>query len=597
MYTSQADTSQTRGTTRDQQWPGRGGNTLEQKDQWARLAARGLGRRRFVGAGVTLAGVAALAAACGGGSKENKGVSNAGGGGAAPTRTGAVATTAPDQQPKSGGDYRTGFTGPFAGVDPHNSVYGGAGIVPVVYDLLIRQSLLAPDKGIVQQLAVSQERAPDNVTWIFKLRPDAMIQENKLGVPVRPIDAEDVKASFDRIADPKAAANGFQFMKDWVDKVEAVDKTTVKFTTKQPFAFLTHSVGNNLIGAVVPREWLENADLKKNAVGSGPFILQSVEEGAQAVMARNPNYWDKGKPYVNTYTIKSFADQATYRTAFATNQVDVYGAFNIDEAKDLQKTRKDIQYIAGPTFAGLKSFWMNTRVPPWNDPRIRKAVRLAVNPQEYIQIIGHGQGVEIGPISYALKQYALPEDEVKKLMPYDPQQAKQLLQAAGQPNLTFKFQHPTSSNTGDYVNIFVRQMQAAGITAQAEPQDAGTWVAQYFQSKLTATLALNQEYTTPDTALRWWATKGIVGGGLYDTGFSDPEVDASITKAATILDDQERIKAYQDAQRLIISKDPAFWYFFGVLENILVSHDVVNYPAGLGAALGTAQIKDIWLNR
>jgi ABC-type transport system substrate-binding protein len=240
---------------------------------------------------------------------------------------------------------------------------------------------------------------------------------------------------------------------------------------------------------------------------------------------------------------------------------------------------------------------MNVRMEPWNDPRIRKAIRLATNPAEYIGIIGRDQGVQTGPISYALKEYALPEEEAKQLQPYNVAEAKKLLEAAGQPNLTFKFQHPTSSNTNDYVNIFVRQMQAAGITAQPEPQDAGTWVANYFQSKLTASLSLNQEYSTPEFFLKWHTTKGIVGGGLYDTGFSDPEVDAAVKKASGTLNEQDRIKAYMDAQKLIISKDPAFWFFFGVKANVLVANTVINYPAGTGDALGYGLRKDVWVNR
>jgi peptide/nickel transport system substrate-binding protein len=354
---------------------------------------------------------------------------------------------------------------------------------------------------------------------------------------------------------------------------------------------------NNLTSAIVPREWLASPDIKKNAVGSGPFTLQSLEEGGQALLAKNPTYWESGRPYLNTYTIRAFADQSTYRTAFSSSQLDVYNAFDLDEAKELEKTRKDVQLQEGPQLGGLKSFWMNVRMEPWNDPRIRKAVRLATNPAEYIGIIGRGQGVQTGPISYALKEYALPEEEAKQLQPYNVAEAKKLLEAAGQPNLTFKFQHPTSSNTNDYVNIFVRQMQAAGITAQPEPQDAGTWVANYFQSKLTASLSLNQEYSTPEFFLKWHTTKGIVGGGLYDTGFSDPEVDAAVKKASGTLDEQERIKAYMDAQKLIISKDPAFWFFFGVKANVLVANTVINYPAGTGDALGYGLRKDVWVNR
>ncbi|MGH2602364.1 MAG: ABC transporter substrate-binding protein, partial [Dehalococcoidia bacterium] len=212
-----------------------------------RLAGRRLGRRTLLGAGAA-AGGAAFLAACGGDDQdEAQSTTDV-------TRTaGVAATTAADQQAKTGGEYRVGFTGPFAGVDPHNSVYGGSGIVPLVYNYLIRTSLVAPEKGILQELAVSQELAPDNVTTIFKLRPDAMIAQNNLGVPVRPIDAEDVKLSFERVGNPAAASNGFSWINEWVDKFEAVDPTTFRVVTKAPYAWVLNNVGNNLYSAVVPK--------------------------------------------------------------------------------------------------------------------------------------------------------------------------------------------------------------------------------------------------------------------------------------------------------------------------------------------------------
>jgi peptide/nickel transport system substrate-binding protein len=495
---------------------------------------------------------------------------------------------------KAGGDYRAGFTGPFAGVDPHNSVYGGSGIVPIVYSYLVRTSVIAPDKGILPELATKWEQ-PDPATTIFTMRNDAMIAENSLGVPVRPIDADDVVASFQRIADPKSGANGYLWIKDWQPKFEAVDKTTVRVTTKGPYAWVLNQIGNNLQSAIVPREWLASPDIKRNAVGSGPFILQSLQEGGQAVMNKNPNYFEKGLPYVNSVNLKAFADQATYRTAFSSNQLDVYSATNVDEAKELEKAGKNVQRFEDPSF-GFNSFWMNVAQKPWDDPRIRRAVRRAVNPDEYIQIVAHGLGKQIGPITYAMVGYTLPDDELKKLMPYNPQEAKQLLQAAGQSNLTLKFQHPTSSNVTDYVNIFVRQMQAAGINVQPEPQDAGTWVAAYFTNKLTASLSLNQEYANPDVAMHWFTTGGITGNNHYDTGFTDPEVDAAVAKAAGTIDEAARKQAYLDAQRLVIGKDAPFWNFYGAYANVVAAPELMNYPRGLGS-LGYYYTKNLWFNR
>jgi len=94
----------------------------------------------------------------------------------------AASATAPG---KLGGTYNVGFTGPFAGVDPHNSVYGGAGIVPQVYDYLVRTSIIAPELGVIPQLATKWETSGDQLTTVFTLRPDSMITANTQNVPVR----------------------------------------------------------------------------------------------------------------------------------------------------------------------------------------------------------------------------------------------------------------------------------------------------------------------------------------------------------------------------------------------------------------------------
>jgi peptide/nickel transport system substrate-binding protein len=552
-------------------------------------AGRRLSRRALVRGGVLTAGgvATAVALACGG---EKKQGGTTGAGGAA----GAAPTTAPGQEPKAGGEWRGGGTGVIAGVDPHNSVYGGAGIVPIVYSYLVRTSLLAPDRGVLPELATAWEQLPDKVTTVFRLRSDAMIHENTRGVPVRPIDAEDVKASFERVADPRAAANGFSWMNRWVDKLEAVDKTTFRLVTKEPYAWTLHNVGNNLYSAIVPREWLASADLKKWAIGSGPYVLQSAEEGVGWSVVRHPNFYEKPKPYIATRTQKIFGDVATARTAFATGQTDSFGPQNSDEARDILKQRSDAVFYQDPSL-GFHSFWMNTRIKPFDDPRVRRAIRRAVNPDEYIAIITRGDGVVIGALTYALKDYALSSDEVKRLLPYNPQEARQLLQAAGQANLVLKPEFATNLSA-DEVNIFTRQMQVAGVTVEGVPLDPGTWLSNLFNSKPVTSFHPNQEYATPDFALQFHVTGGITGNGKYDTGFSDPQVDADWKRAATILDEKERIKAYQDLQRLIISKDMADFHFYASKSNLLVTNALMNLQRGIGA-LGYYYYKDLWLNR
>lgn len=576
---------------------------------WTRLTERRLSRRAALRAGATSfasLGAASILAACGGKSNNKAAPTNAPGvassvATAAPAGSGgtaaAGATPTLGQPGKTGGTVAFGFTGPFNGVDPHSSVYGGSGIVPVVYPLLIRTNIQAPEWGIIPDLAQSYEVLPDKLTYVFKLRPDMMIAQNSLGVPVRAMDADDVVANFQRVADAKLGLNGYSFMHDHVDKVEAVDKQTFRLVTKKPYAWTLNNVADNLAFPIAPKEWLASPDLKKNAVGAGYMMLQELVENSHATMVKNPNYVFKGRPYLDSLRINAYADQATFRTAFTSGQNDNYWPENADEAKQIQQTVKNSQYFKVPSLSFL-SFWMNTKVKPWDDPRIRRAVSRAINRDEYIQLIGHGAGQQIGPVTFAMHPYDLPVDELKtKDQPFSIKDAKDLLAAAGQPNLTFEFTHSTSSVVPDYVNIFVRQMQAAGITAKAQPEDAGTWVAAYYASKLSASLSLNQDYKDPNTALLWFHTGGITGNGHYDTGFSDPEVDAAIEKAAQTLDDQQRVAAYQDAQRLIYSKDPPFLNFFGGYNYRTVQPYVMNYSASTVTQLGYWLEQFLWTSK
>lgn len=553
---------------------------------WARFARARLSRRRLllgsasVGVGAAALGVLGCSSGGGGGS---------GGGGQTPS-----SATQSEGTPKPGGTYTASATGTFAGVDPHNSVYGGATLVPIIYNYLLRKNILAPQEGNIQDLAVSQEAAADNLTWVFKLRNDVVINPNGTSVPARPLDSQDVMVSFQRIMDVNSGSNGYTWTNQWVEKVDAPDANTFRIITKSPYGWVLDNVGNNLYSAIVPKEWITSPDLKTKAIGGGPFLFKEETEGSQAVVVKNPTYYQKGKPYLDSFVIKAFGDIVTQRTAFTSGQIDSYAATDPDEAKAVLATRNDVIYYEEPGLS-FDSFWMSVKSAPWSDNRVRRAVSRAINRDEYIQLIGHNSGKGCGLIVPTMTTYALSQDELKsKQQPFNVQDAKQLFSAAGVKDFTFS--HPTASNIADYVNIFVRQMQAAGVTAKADPQDAGTWVSNYFQSKLTASLSLNQIYQTPDVALQWFVTGGITGNGHYDTGFSDHEVDTAIQNAATVLDETQRQKAYQDAQRIVYSKDPAMLHFINQPGDTLLIKALKGVHRGV-SSLNTAFFPGYWLDR
>jgi peptide/nickel transport system substrate-binding protein len=321
-------------------------------------------------------------------------------------------------------------------------------------------------------------------------------------------------------------------------------------------------------------------------------MLKTILEGEGLRMVRNPNFYNKERPYLDGYDVLSFKDVTTQRTALSSGQIDSYLTADPQEAKDLQKATKGLKLVeTGST--SYNSFWMNAEVAPWKDARVRRAMSLSMNRDEYIQLIGKGLGKHAGPVVPVFGEYALSDAELKKLQPYDVAEAKKLFEAAGVKEVAFT--HPTSSTMNDYVNIMVKQLQAIGVTAKPQPLDAAAWVAQYFGNKLTASYSLNQSYKTPDSALLWYRTGGVTGSGNYDTKLYSAALDALIDKAAATIPEAERKAAYLEAQRAVVKSDPAFINVFNQGSNVVYHEKVQNFDAGAGA-MTAHMTRDYWID-
>lgn len=567
---------------------------MSESNYWNRFSQNRISRRSALrGAGLGAVGLAGAALiGCGGGDEEATGTATAS---ATGTGTGTTAPTAtPDTMtPVQGGTYTT-YTSTFAGVDPHNSVYGGAGLVPQAYNYLIRQEVLRQDLGELGQvtdLAESVEVTDDGQTWVFKLRSDAKIAPNTQGVPERALNAEDVLASFDRIANKDNGANGFATFALFIDSYEAPDDTTVQIKTKTPFSWFLEAIGDNLQGAIVPKEWLDkgNDAIKAMAVGAGPFMLESLVEGDKSIMKRNPNYYLAGQPYLDEFRILIMPDTATRITAFRDRQIDTYVTENGEEAASLVKD--GITHVEHAS-TGYNSFWMRTDVKPYDDERVRRAINMSMNRDQYISIIGRGQGAPMGPLAPVFENYALSADDLAKAQPYDTAEAKKLFEAAGVTEI--QFAHPTSSTMPDYVQIMQQQLQQIGVAIKPTPLDAGTWVAGYFASQLEASFSFNQSYKTPHFALQWYRTGGITGNNNYDTKYYSSEIDTAIDTAAGTFDEEARREAYREAQRLILASDPAFINVYNAASNTLYYSDIHRTAPGPGALDGSL-LREWWI--
>jgi len=560
------------------------------KSYWQQFERQRISRRRLMAA--TGAGATGLVVVAACGKKSGTG------GKTTPGQT-------PSGTPKAGGRYLEATDVNIDTLDPHLSVAGGPGWLIRTYNTLVNQSKTKPE-FILHDLAEKYE-VPSSTEWIFHIRPGVKIAPNDLGID-RDMDAQDVFVAYERIKGlPQANACVF-VCKQFVSH-EATDPQTYKVSTPKPYTWFLLNLGT-YYNTIPPRELIQdNPDRMKNAAyGGGYFFVPNggYVEGQTLTLEKNSNYYGKDEnnnnaqlPYVDGHDVKIIPDRSARQAAFLSKQSYQYGAENKAEADDLLGRNSDLyQANTSPTNTFI-SVTMNVKRPPFDDPKIRKAVMHALNRQQYIDLVYKGDAKPDGLVHWSAGPYPLPPEELDQLQKFDPEQSKQLIKDAGHDlPLKIKCMFPGSSTIEEHLThlpIFLEQMRAAGFDVEQDAQDFVTWLGNYRDKNYDISLALNQIYETPENPLDFQHSKGPAGSDIYSNGLQDPEVDAAIEATKSITDPEELIKAVQDVQRLIYDKVPVFLPLVTPFTRTLYWNFVKNVPVGLGNT-GLQVARSVWLD-
>ncbi|HEY8173784.1 MAG TPA: ABC transporter substrate-binding protein [Dehalococcoidia bacterium] len=549
---------------------------------WDRYARARISRRRALGGTAAAGALLAAGAVVGcGGSGKGSGTPDASG-----TRTAGASgydiLNAADP-PRPGGTLVSANAAAFGTFDPHLGVAVASAYFPRVYNVLVNQSATKPE-FMYMDLAESFE-IPDANTFIFKIRPGVRIAPNELGVPERDLDGEDVRVTLERLK-TDGATNNHAFARDYIDTITVGDGT-VTVTTPAPYAWFLNRIGL-FFNTIVPREAL-TGDLSKlqlKTAGAGAYRLMSVTEGESARFERNPNYYRKDAanggaqlPYIDALDVRTIYDRATQRTAFQSGQIHLFMTGSGAEARSLS----DAVVARDPNFNYI-SFTMNPKRPPFDDPRVRRAISRAINRDVYADIVYGGDAQPDGMVQWSLGAYALPADELtSKYQPFDVDEAKRMTEAVG--GIKFKMMFPADTPILEHslhLPIFLEQMRAAGIEVEQDAQEFTTWIENYRSLNYQCSLALNQIYETPELPLAFHTSGGPFGDKSYIQGLGDAEIDAAVKRTSGLLDFDERVTAVHDAQRVIYDKDPMMLPLVTPYSHFAWRKNVRNIPTGIG---------------
>jgi len=331
---------------------------------------------------------------------------------------------------------------------------------------------------------------PSETTYVFRLRRGVRFH-GKPPVNGRELTAEDVRFSVERLLTTPSAPNAVMLRS--VDKVEAVDRYTVKFTLKEPFAWFLDMLANPMAVAIVPRECVDKfGDLKKPEamIGTGPWMLEGYKPNVSVTFVRHPGYFVPGLPHIDRIEAYVDEDNASRMAAFLAGKYDLGwefpGTINrtdwVQIGEQLKQRRPGLGTVE---FASnvVSDIQMRTDRPPFNDARVRQAISLAVDRQRIITDTLEGAGVVNGPVPAALADWALPVGQLgegSRFYRYDPAEAKRLLAAAGHVGglpASLCFATYGSTVLVDTMQIVLRNLKDVGIDAKLDQKEYGAYVA------------------------------------------------------------------------------------------------------------------------
>jgi peptide/nickel transport system substrate-binding protein len=448
---------------------------------------RQLNRRRFVAGGATFAaGSAAILAGCGDDDDDAPATTAPGGTTAAGATTAAAATTAASQAVK-GGTLRLTKTEKDDGLDPAGRVVNQDIEQSKTY---MWTHVYRTSDGKVLLDAAEKIETPDASTMIVTLHKGINFHDNVAGG--REMTAEDLKFSIDRIPAIRKTKGGNspEIVFDWISSVEVVDRYTARIKQRIPFASRFIALGSRNPFAIVGKEVVEKEGgvIDNVTAGSGPYTL-TKRDATGTTMERFPKYFKRPagaandafpvEPYLDKIDMRILPDGAANKAGFLDGQIDFLLQAAVPVDRISFKEYSDNKNVTAEKIKSFGQLLLFQDMLALTDERVRKAIGMAINYDEFIATLFAGEGRYQGHVSGGFGTLALDEKEAKDLHPFNPAEAKKLWEAAGKPfNNTIRMITPTVLKLlADSTDFIKGQLEKnLGVKVEVNASDIGTFV-------------------------------------------------------------------------------------------------------------------------
>lgn len=507
---------------------------------------------------------ALAAAACGGGSDSNDATDvsvqptvpateTTEGGSPAPVTSDAPDSTTestpettqvPEREPVDGGDVVVGMVFDAFGLDPTTFVGSVAdGVIAVsLYDPLMRLTV----DGKPEPFLAKSVETDDQQHYTITLNEGIMFQDGT------PFNAEAVKVNIERHMDPASSSRSLTNAKN-IESITVVDDMTVELDLKFPWVAFRNVLTGNL-GLMASPAAIASGEISQTPVGTGPFILKERVPGDHTTVVKNPNYWVKGEPHLDSITFRSMPDDKVRQTSVENNEIQLAQSSRADTLAGSDGA-DGVYATASPE--RVSTIHINNSVAPFDDVRVRRALAYALDYDAINQVIYKGEaGTSHGFISEDSPYF----DETAEYPDYDPAKAAELVAEYEAENgpIEFNFRCYNDPSRVQLTELASQMWRAAGIDVETEISDQITLVIDLLQGNYTVgCFAMGVQTDDPDSM--WFGNFYSESPSNY-VKFPSPEMDAALIAGRESADEATRKEAYSVVQQLLANETPLIEY-------------------------------------
>ena len=430
-----------------------------------------------------------------------------------------------------GGSIVVGVQQDIDSLDPHKAT--AAGTKEIIFNIF--EGLVKPDENgnLINAVASDYTISEDGLVYTFTLRDNVKFHNGNV------VTAEDVKYSLERVS---GLLDGTPLIStlSTIKSVDILDEKTVQVTVESANTELIYS----FVAAIIPAGSGEEAGA--DPIGTGPFSFVSYKPQQNIVLAKNPDYWQEGLPYLDQVEFKIINSADTALLELQGGTIDFYAYLTDSQAQALQGSH---QVISSPTNM-VQALFLNNAVEPLNDVRVRQAISYALDKESINDFVGGGNGTLLSSAMLpTLKEYYVDLNDTYGTTA-NVEKAKELLAEAGFSDgldleITIPADYEFHMQTGE---VIVEQLKAVGINATIKAIEWGTWLDEVYNGrKFAATITALTCDMTPGYLMNRFQTDS----GKNFINFQSAEYDEIYAKAQATLDVAEKAEYYKELQKIL----------------------------------------------